>query len=210
MMALRRHHVRRCGIPSARRAGAAKTTSATRSPASRCRRCRAGATCRSGCWVPASTAHSWRRNSACRSPRLALRPGYAVPCALQTRELNRQNAAARHGVRQRRRRHRAIATRASCSVPMQQQFINLRRGSPGPLPPPVDNIHALWTAGDMASSRRCGCRSSAMKTVRHGCKRRCVKPMPTRSWSTARSLITAARLRSFEIVAGVQGDVVKG
>jgi len=28
---------------------------------------------------------------------------------------------------------------------MQQQFINLRRGQPGPLPPPVDNIDELWS-----------------------------------------------------------------
>lgn len=28
---------------------------------------------------------------------------------------------------------------------MQQQFINLRRGKPGPLPPPVENIDSLWS-----------------------------------------------------------------
>ena len=28
---------------------------------------------------------------------------------------------------------------------MQQQFINLRRGQPGPLPPPVENIDELWS-----------------------------------------------------------------
>ena len=31
---------------------------------------------------------------------------------------------------------------------MQQQFINLRRGQPGPLPPPVDNIDALWSPAE--------------------------------------------------------------
>ncbi len=31
---------------------------------------------------------------------------------------------------------------------MQQQFINLRRGQPGPLPAPVENIDALWSAGE--------------------------------------------------------------
>ncbi|TKI08615.1 luciferase-like monooxygenase [Martelella alba] len=31
---------------------------------------------------------------------------------------------------------------------MQQQFINLRRGRPGPLPAPVEHIDALWSAGE--------------------------------------------------------------
>ena len=30
---------------------------------------------------------------------------------------------------------------------LQQQFINLRRGTPGPLPPPVDDMDALLVAG---------------------------------------------------------------
>lgn len=31
---------------------------------------------------------------------------------------------------------------------MQQQFINLRRGKPGPLPPPVENIDHLWSPSE--------------------------------------------------------------
>jgi alkanesulfonate monooxygenase SsuD/methylene tetrahydromethanopterin reductase-like flavin-dependent oxidoreductase (luciferase family) len=31
---------------------------------------------------------------------------------------------------------------------MQQQFINLRRGRPGPLPAPVEDIESLWSAGE--------------------------------------------------------------
>ncbi len=31
---------------------------------------------------------------------------------------------------------------------MQQQFINLRRGRPGPLPAPVEDIEALWSSGE--------------------------------------------------------------
>ncbi|ROR06181.1 luciferase-like monooxygenase [Erwinia sp. JUb26] len=31
---------------------------------------------------------------------------------------------------------------------MQQQFINLRRGKPGPLPPPVENIDSLWSPSE--------------------------------------------------------------
>jgi alkanesulfonate monooxygenase SsuD/methylene tetrahydromethanopterin reductase-like flavin-dependent oxidoreductase (luciferase family) len=28
---------------------------------------------------------------------------------------------------------------------LQQQFVSLRRGTPGPLPPPVDNMDELWS-----------------------------------------------------------------
>jgi alkanesulfonate monooxygenase SsuD/methylene tetrahydromethanopterin reductase-like flavin-dependent oxidoreductase (luciferase family) len=28
---------------------------------------------------------------------------------------------------------------------LQQQFVSLRRGTPGPLPPPVDNMNELWS-----------------------------------------------------------------
>ncbi|PIJ51018.1 hypothetical protein BL250_01610 [Erwinia sp. OLTSP20] len=31
---------------------------------------------------------------------------------------------------------------------MQQQFINLRRGKPGPLPPPVDNMDTIWSPSE--------------------------------------------------------------
>src|SRR5690242_13770340 len=33
---------------------------------------------------------------------------------------------------------------------LQQQFINLRRGTPGPLPPPVDDMDALWSPAEKA------------------------------------------------------------
>ena len=94
---------------------------------------------------------------------------------------------------------------------MQQQFINLRRGSPGPLPPPVDNIHAQWTAGEQYGVEQ-ALRMSIVgdeKRCATGCKRCCVKPMPT-DHGQRPDLRSPARLRSFEIVAGVQGDVVKG
>ncbi|MBW7982767.1 luciferase-like monooxygenase [Enterobacillus tribolii] len=43
---------------------------------------------------------------------------------------------------------------------MQQQFINLRRGQPGPLPAPVENIDALWSAGE-----QCGVEQSLRMSV---------------------------------------------
>ena len=36
---------------------------------------------------------------------------------------------------------------------LQQQFINLRRGTPGQLPPPVDDMDALWSPAEKARRR---------------------------------------------------------
>ncbi|MEW7002284.1 MsnO8 family LLM class oxidoreductase [Serratia ureilytica] len=126
--------------------------------------------------------------------RLALRPGYAVP-ALQ---LYRENFKPSKQLAQ---PHAMVCVNVIAAdsdsdarflfSSMQQQFINLRRGSPGPLPPPVDNIHALWTAGEQYGVEQ-ALRMSIVgdeKPCATGCKRCCVKPMPTRSWSTARSSI---------------------
>jgi alkanesulfonate monooxygenase SsuD/methylene tetrahydromethanopterin reductase-like flavin-dependent oxidoreductase (luciferase family) len=33
---------------------------------------------------------------------------------------------------------------------LQQQFVNLRRGTPGPLPPPVDNMGDYWSPMERA------------------------------------------------------------
>ncbi|MDT8264888.1 LLM class flavin-dependent oxidoreductase, partial [Roseomonas sp. DSM 102946] len=37
---------------------------------------------------------------------------------------------------------------------LQQQFLNLRRGTPGQLPPPVDSMDRLWTAAERAGTER--------------------------------------------------------
>ncbi|AWO77586.1 luciferase-like monooxygenase [Serratia marcescens] len=95
---------------------------------------------------------------------------------------------------------------------MQQQFINLRRGSPGPLPPPVDNIHALWTAGEQYGVEQ-ALRMSIVgdeKTVRHGLQTLLRETDADEIMVNGQIFDHQARLRSFEIVAGMQGDIVKG
>lgn len=95
---------------------------------------------------------------------------------------------------------------------MQQQFINLRRGSPGPLPPPVDNIHALWTAGEQYGVEQ-ALRMSIVgdeKTVRHGLQTLLRETDADEIMVNGQIFDHQARLRSFEIVAGVKGDIVKG
>jgi luciferase family oxidoreductase group 1 len=37
---------------------------------------------------------------------------------------------------------------------LQQQFLNLRRGTPGQLPPPVDDMDRLWSAAERAGTER--------------------------------------------------------
>jgi alkanesulfonate monooxygenase SsuD/methylene tetrahydromethanopterin reductase-like flavin-dependent oxidoreductase (luciferase family) len=95
---------------------------------------------------------------------------------------------------------------------MQQQFINLRRGSPGPLPPPVDNIHALWTAGEQYGVDQ-ALRMSIVgseSTIRHGLQSLLRETDADEIMVNGQIFDHQARLRSFEIVAGVKGDLVKG
>lgn len=94
---------------------------------------------------------------------------------------------------------------------MQQQFINLRRGSPGPLPPPVDNIHALWSAGEQYGVEQAlrmsivGCEN----TVRQGLLNLLHETAADEIMVNGQIFDHQARLRSFEIVAGVKNNLVK-
>ncbi|VEI63743.1 Limonene 1,2-monooxygenase [Serratia quinivorans] len=95
---------------------------------------------------------------------------------------------------------------------MQQQFINLRRGSPGPLPAPVDNIHALWTAGEQYGVDQ-ALRMSVIgneATVRNGLQTLLSENGADEIMVNGQIFDHQARLHSFEIVAGVKGDLVKG
>ncbi|WP_411569372.1 luciferase-like monooxygenase [Serratia sp. UGAL515B_01] len=95
---------------------------------------------------------------------------------------------------------------------MQQQFINLRRGSPGPLPPPVDNIHALWSAGEQYGVEQ-ALRMSVIgneSTVRQGLQNLLYETAADEIMVNGQIFDHRARLRSFEIVAGVKNDLVKG
>ncbi|OMQ21374.1 hypothetical protein BMI79_14915 [Serratia oryzae] len=94
---------------------------------------------------------------------------------------------------------------------MQQQFINLRRGSPGPLPPPVDNIHALWTAGEQYSVDQ-ALRMSIVgseSTVHQGLQTLLRETDADEIMVNGQIFDHQARLQSFEIVAGVKGDLMK-
>ncbi|HEI8867819.1 luciferase-like monooxygenase [Serratia sp. AKBS12] len=94
---------------------------------------------------------------------------------------------------------------------MQQQFINLRRGSPGPLPAPVDNIHALWTAGEQYGVEQALSMSiiGNETTVRHGLQTLLRETEADEIMVNGQIFDHQARLRSFEIVSSVKDDLRK-
>ena len=94
---------------------------------------------------------------------------------------------------------------------LQQQFINLRRGTPGPLPPPVEDMDALWSPAEkamVAQSLSC----SAVGTpdmVEAKLKALITETGADELITTGQIYDHAARLRSFEIAAGVRERLAK-
>ena len=86
---------------------------------------------------------------------------------------------------------------------LQQAFINLRTGRPGPLPPPVEDIDQRLAASgfaggsDMLSMAVVG----APQTVRDGLERFVARYRPDEIMITAQIFDHAARVRSLELVA---------
>jgi luciferase family oxidoreductase group 1 len=88
----------------------------------------------------------------------------------------------------------------------QQSFINLRRGMPGQVPPPIDDIDAYWSEGEKAMvehSLACSFVGSAA-TVESGLKQFLQATRPDELMITAHIYNQEARLRSIESVAGVR------
>ena len=85
---------------------------------------------------------------------------------------------------------------------VQQSFINLRRGTPGRVPPPVDDIGAHASPLELAQVEHALSYSvvgSRRKVWSRDCAPSLAKPAPTNSCSQATFTITPQRLRSFEI-----------
>jgi luciferase family oxidoreductase group 1 len=87
---------------------------------------------------------------------------------------------------------------------LQQSFVKLRRGTPGPLPPPVDSMEGLWTpterAGVDAAFREAIVGSP--QRVRSGVDAFVKRTGIDELMVTAAIFDHGARLRSFEIAAG--------
>lgn len=120
-------------------------------------------------------------------PSLALQKPYAMPCV---------NVFAADTDRE--------AARLFTSV--QQAFINLRRNRPGLLPPPVDSIESLRPEFERSGVERALRYSivGSAQTVRRGLEAFIDLTGADEIMVTAQIFDHAARLRSFNILAGVQ------
>jgi luciferase family oxidoreductase group 1 len=88
---------------------------------------------------------------------------------------------------------------------VQQAFINLHRGRPGALPPPVDSMEGIWTELEAAAlERRLACSFvGTAATIRADLARFASLTNADELIATAQIFDHAARLRSFEILANV-------
>ncbi len=93
---------------------------------------------------------------------------------------------------------------------LQQQFVNLRRGTPGQLQPPVDRIEAAdMELSSVAHSLACSVVGDR-DTVREGLLSVIEQTQADELMVTAQIYDHAARLRSFEIAAQVRDDIAAG
>jgi luciferase family oxidoreductase group 1 len=93
---------------------------------------------------------------------------------------------------------------------LQQAFINLRRGMPGQIPPPIDDIDVFCPPAERAGvdhALSCSVIGSP-ETVERGLRSFMEATRPDELMITANLYEHAARLRSFEIVAEVRDRIL--
>ncbi|MFL5355763.1 LLM class flavin-dependent oxidoreductase [Archangium sp.] len=95
---------------------------------------------------------------------------------------------------------------------LQQQFINLRRGQPGPLQPPVDSLEGRWSPMEKAGVEHALSYSvlGSPETVRRGLAAILEQTAPDELMVTGQIYDHAARLRSFELVAEARAALAGG
>jgi luciferase family oxidoreductase group 1 len=120
-------------------------------------------------------------------PSSALQKPYAMPCV---------NVFAADTEKEARRLFTSV----------QQAFINLRRNRPGLLPPPVDSMESLWPEFERSGVERALRYSivGSAQTVRRGLEAFIDLTKADEIMVTAQIFDHAARLRSFNILAGVR------
>jgi luciferase family oxidoreductase group 1 len=94
----------------------------------------------------------------------------------------------------------------------QQSFINLRRGRPGLIPPPIDDIESYWTPPEKLMVERalaCAVVGDA-DTVKDGVAAFIERHRPDELLITANVFEHAARRHSFEMVAAARERLVAG
>jgi luciferase family oxidoreductase group 1 len=91
----------------------------------------------------------------------------------------------------------------------QQAFVNLRRGRPGLMPPPIDDIDSFWSPLERAGVEQalaCAVIGDADE-VRAGMRDFIARHRPDELMLTANVHDHAARLRSFEIAAAAHAEI---
>jgi luciferase family oxidoreductase group 1 len=89
---------------------------------------------------------------------------------------------------------------------LQQAFLNLRRGTPGEVPPPIDDIESVWSEDEkagLAHALACSFVGSA-DTVEHGLRTFIARTQPDELMIAGHYYDHASRLRSLEITADVR------
>lgn len=89
---------------------------------------------------------------------------------------------------------------------LQQSFVQLRRGTPGPLPRPVDTMDGVWSPVERAGVMNAFGEAvvGSPKTVERGIQAFLERTRVDELMITAAIYDHAARVRSFELVAGVR------
>ena len=98
------------------------------------------------------------------------------------------------------------AAAARLATSLQQSFVLLRRGSPGPLPPPVDRMDGLWTPLEKAGVEHAFSEAvvGSPATVQAGLEAFLRRTGVDELMVTAAIHDQTARLRSFELVAQIR------
>ncbi|HYL17136.1 MAG TPA: LLM class flavin-dependent oxidoreductase [Burkholderiales bacterium] len=88
----------------------------------------------------------------------------------------------------------------------QQSFINLRRGTPTQVPPPIDDMDAYWSPAEkaMVDHSLAVAFVGSAETIERGLRKFIDAMRPDELMITAHIYDQAARLRSIEIAAGVR------
>ena len=91
---------------------------------------------------------------------------------------------------------------------LQQSFTDLRRGMPGQIPPPIDDIDEFWSPAErtLASQTLTVSAVGSRETVARGLQNFIEITHPDELIITAHIYDHTARLRSFELVAGLRAE----